>query len=176
MSKLDDACYGSPIRPWMGRYPRKGADWSPEEDAALLRAYESGRHLNKDIAAMHMREPVAIERRLDSLRRRRDIVARYEQARSWASERETAQRALDEIRNLFADFMRIRPRSTELTRLSVPPGEKAAAPGDIFMYGGEPCCVLRVEQGAYGSCIITVERCSNFPPEIAQALQFGTGS
>lgn len=179
------------IKGWMGKYPRKGADWSLEEDAALLRAYESGRHLNKDIAAMHMREPVAIERRLGVLRNYRawDEARKNRGARlmldegvfggtpgggkTWASERETAQRALDEIRRLFADFMRSQPRSTELTRLFVPPGEKAAAPGDIFMYGGEPCCVLRVEQGAYGSCIITVERCSNFPPEIAQALQFG---
>lgn len=67
---MSDASYLTPVRTWMGRYPRKGADWSPEEDKALIREYESGRYLVKEIASRHLREPVAIERRLDLLRKR----------------------------------------------------------------------------------------------------------
>jgi hypothetical protein len=178
---------------WMGRYPRKGADWSPEEDKALIREYESGRYLVKEIASRHLREPVAIERRLGLLHARsaaRLSVAREgakpdinrvrgkqvwgkftpRQERGWRIEQEKAQRAIDNIRGLFADFMRGPRPGTDLTRLAAPSAEKA---GDIIMHDGEPCCVLRVEQGAFGSRVITVERCSNFPPEIAQALQFG---
>lgn len=193
MSEIDNAQYRAPIRAWMGRYPRKGADWSLEEDQALIREYESGRYLIKQIAARHLREPVAIERRLDLLHARsaarlsvlregdkaginqvrgKRVWGKFtpRQKRDWRIEQEKAQRAINNIRGLFADFMRNQPRGTDLTRLATPPVEKA---GDIIMHNGEPCCVLRVEQGAYGSCIITVERCSNFPPEIAQALQFG---
>lgn len=145
------------IKGWMGKYPRKGADWSPEEDAALMRAYESGRYLNKEIAARHLREPVAIERRLDSLRRRRDIVARYEQARSWASERETAQRALDGIRKLF---MYGQPRARGKSRLI-----EELQIGDVFEG--------RVITARSSRFVLEAVPLRELPPEIAQALQFG---
>lgn len=145
------------IKGWMGKYPRKGADWSPEEDAALMRAYESGRYLNKDIAAMHMREPVAIERRLDSLRRRRDIVARYEQARSWASERETARQAVSKIKEEFAHALW--PRQQELRRFKV---------GDIV--NGRVVVAIRAE---FAVVMLSSAELSDLPPEVAQAIQFG---
>ena len=104
---------------WMGRYPRKGADWSPEEDKALIREYESGRYLVKEIASRHLREPVAIERRLDLLRKRAHdsrfietrvpIVGRGKltprQERNWQTERETAQQAVSKIKGLFSASM-----------------------------------------------------------------------
>lgn len=113
---------------WMGRYPRKGADWSPEEDQVLVRAYESGRYLTKEIAARHLREPAAIERRLDLLRKRaerqatKEVNARYKalldaahtvppceairnQVRNWQTERETAQQAIAKIKGLFSASM-----------------------------------------------------------------------
>lgn len=145
------------IKGWMGRYPRKGADWSPDEDQALMRAYESGRHLTKEIAARHLREPVAIERRLDLLRRRRDGVARYEQMRSWASEREAAQRAISKIKESYVGAMW--------------PGERASRPvgvkpGTLFR-GASPCIAIA---RPYGIDLVAL---SDLPPEVAQAIQFG---
>lgn len=146
------------IKGWMGKYPRKGADWSPEEDQALIREYESGRYLNKDIAAMHMREPVAIERRLDSLRRRRDIVARYEQMRSWASERETARQAVSKIKGEFAAALWPRCRQ-DLRKIKV---------GDIV--GGR---VVTAVHEKFGAFMLSRTELSDLPPEVAQAIQFG---
>lgn len=154
------------IKGWMGKYPRKGADWSPEEDAALLRAYESGRYLNKDIATMHMREPVAIERRLDALRRRRDIVARYEQARSWASERETARQTVSKIKEEFGVLWPRQGKSRlgeELRKFKI---------GDVLLHNGEWCYVQCVRADAR-TTYVDVAPLSDLPPEVAQALQFG---
>lgn len=152
------------IKGWMGKYPRKGADWSPEEDAALMRAYESGRYLNKEIAARHLREPVAIERRLDSLRRRRDIVARYEQVRSWASEREAAQRAVSGIKATFASTMW--PRQHGKARLA---GELRALKVGEIARG----YIVTKQQWHDDGGFCTAIRLSDLPPEVAQAIQFG---
>lgn len=154
------------IRGWMGKYPRKGADWSPEEDAALLRAYESGRYLNKEIAARHLREPAAIERRLDSFRRRRDIVARYEQARSWASERETARQTVSKIKEEFGVLWPRQGKSRlgeELRKFKI---------GDVLLHNGEWCYVQCVRADAR-TTYVGVAPLSDVPPEVAQALQFG---
>lgn len=163
------------IKGWMGKYPRKGADWSPEEDAALMRAYESGRYLNKEIAAMHMREPVAIERRLGVLRNyrawdeaRKNRVARLMLdegvfggtpggGKTWASERETAQQAVSKIKEAYAGAMW--------------PGERASRPvgvkpGTLFR-GASPCIVIA---RPYGIDLVAL---SDLPPEVAQAIQFG---
>ena len=149
-------------RAWMGKYPRKGADWSPEEDAALMRAYESGRYLNKEIAAMHMREPVAIERRLHKLRadawlRRRGQPAQEAAARLWPAEREVAQQAVSKIKEAYAGAMW--------------PGERASRPvgvkpGTLFR-GASPCIVIA---RPYGIDLVAL---SDLPPEVAQAIQFG---
>lgn len=165
MSKLPDTRYLAPIRTWMGRYPRKGADWSPEEDQALIREYESGRYLIKQIAARHLREPVAIERRLDSLRRRRDIVARYEQTRSWASERETARQAVSGIKATFASTMW--PGERDKT-FSEPPRQRGVKPGTLFR-GSAPYIAVACPRGT------RLVALTNLPPEVAQAIQFGQG-
>ena len=55
------------IADWMGKYPRKGADWSPEEDTALWNHYRLWDSF-AELAARHLREPIAIERRLALLR------------------------------------------------------------------------------------------------------------
>lgn len=120
---------------WMGRYPRKGADWSPEEDAVLWRycwdAWDHDRSSLGDLidrlAARHLREPVAIERRMEMLRKRaerqaaKEVNARYKALldaahtvptckairpeRNWQTERETAQQAISEIKGLFSASM-----------------------------------------------------------------------
>lgn len=164
MSEFDISHY-PPIRAWMGRYPRKGADWSPEEDQAIIREYESGRYLTKEIAARHLREPVAIERRLDSLRRRRDIVARYEQMRSWASERETARQAVSGIKATFASTMW--PGERDKT-FSEPPRQRRVKPGTLFR-GSAPYIAVACPRGT------RLVALTDLPPEVAQALQFGQG-
>ena len=153
---------------WMGRYPRKGADWSPEEDQALLREYESGRYFTKEIAARHLREPVAIERRLDLLRKRAhdsrfietrvplDKLAAIRPERNWQTERETAQQAITKIKGLFASSMWPDGRSE-------PP-----KPGAIVF--GKVVTGPRYYDD-YGFC--TAIPLTDLPPEIAQALQFG---
>lgn len=150
---------------WMGKYPRKGADWSPEEDKALLRAYESGRYLNKEIAATHLREPVAVERRLDLLRKRRRILEQYKQMRSWASEREAAQRAVSKIKEAYASAMWPGVRDNTFDKAARQRGIK---PGVLF--GGlSPAIVIACPHG------IDLVALSDLPPEVAQALQFGQG-
>lgn len=167
---------------WMGRYPRKGADWSPEEDQALLREYESGRYLVKGIAARHLREPVAIERRLDLLRKRAHdarfietrvpIVGRGKltprQERNWQTERETAQRAITEIKGLFSDVMWARPKGKSILPIRL----RALAPGDLLMHKGEMCVVqaVTIQQDATHVAVVAL---TDLPPEVAQALQFG---
>lgn len=171
MSKLDDACYGSPIRPWMGRYPRKGADWSLEEDIALIREYESGRYLTKEIAARHLREPVAIERRLgllharsaarlSVLRKGSKAAPKVNQARDWRVEQEKAQRALDGIKATFASTMWPRCRQ-DLRKIKV---------GDIV--GGR---VVTAVHEKFDAFMLSRAELSDLPPEVAQALQFGQG-
>lgn len=166
--------------PWMGKYPRKGADWSPEEDAALLRAYESGRYLNKELAALHLREPVAIERRLFKLRsdawlRRRAqtdqeaaAIAQINRAETaaklWASERETAQQAVSKIKGAFGAVMWPRQRGKsrlgeELRKFKV---------GDIF--AGRLITSIYDSAGMFMMSRIPLD---DLPPEVAQALQFG---
>lgn len=144
-------------RAWMGKYPRKGADWSPEEDAVLLRAYESDRYLNKEIAAMHLREPVAIERRLGVLRNRREGLPQI--SRNWPTERETAQQVVSKIKEAYAGAMW--------------PGERALRPCGIkpglLLGGASPCIVVACPYG------IDLVALSDLPPEVAQALQFGQG-
>lgn len=175
---------------WMGRYPRKGADWSPDEDQALMRAYESGRHLTKEIAARHLREPVAIERRLSLLRDRaqmkqeHDLDAAASHARSlgakvgrnWQTERETAQQAVSQIKELFAKSMW--PDGRSKTPKQLKPGELVAAldraevhPGDVV---GVYVCVE--EHSFWNMPMGVVFRgvpLTDLPPEVAQALQFG---
>lgn len=167
---------------WMGRYPRKGADWSPEEDQALLREYESGRHLVKEIAARHLREPVAIERRLSLLRDRaqmkqeHDLDAAASRVRSlgakvgrnWQTERETAQQAVSKIKGLFSASMW--PRRAGKSRLPI--RLRALSPGDLLMHKGEMCVVqaVTIQQDAIYVAVVAL---TDLPPEVAQALQFG---
>ena len=142
---------------WMGRYPRKGADWSPEEDQALLREYESGRYLTREIAARHLREPAAIERRLSLLRDREQWgKLTPHQERNWQTERETAQQAITKIKGLFASSMWPDGRSE-------PP-----KPGAIVF--GKVVTGPRYYDD-YGFC--TAIPLTDLPPEVAQALQFG---
>lgn len=151
---------------WMGRYPRKGADWSPEEDHALIREYESGRYLVKEIAARHLREPVAIERRLSLLRDRAQMKQEHDreqwgkltprQERNWQTERETAQQAIAKIKGLFSASMWPDGRSE-------PP-----KPGAIVF--GKVVTGPRYYDD-YGFC--TAIPLTDLPPEVAQALQFG---
>lgn len=168
---------------WMGKYPRKGADWSPEEDAALMRAYESGRYLNKELAAFHMREPVAIERRLGVLRNYRawDEARKNRGARlmldegvfggtpgggkTWASEREAAQRAVSGIKATFASTMW--PGERDKT-FSEPPRQRGVKPGTLFR-GSAPCIAVACPRGT------RLVALTDLPPEVAQALQFGQG-
>ena len=179
---MSDASYLTPVRTWMGRYPRKGADWSPEEDKALIREYESGRYLVKEIASRHLREPVAIERRLDLLRKRAHdsrfietrvpIVGRGKltprQERNWQTERETAQQAVAKIKGLFSASMWPRPKGKSILpiRLRMP------APGDTVMHKGMLCVVtaVTIQQDA---TYVAVTALTDLPPEVAQALQFG---
>lgn len=171
---------------WMGRYPRKGADWSPEEDQALLREYESGRYLTKEIAARHLREPVAIERRLSLLRDRAQMKQEHDLdtavsrvrnlARNWQTERETAQQAVSQIKELFARSMW--PDGRSKTPKQLKPGELVAAldrtevhPGDVV---GVYVCVE--EHSFWNMPMGVVFRgvpLTDLPPEVAQALQFG---
>lgn len=171
---------------WMGRYPRKGADWSPEEDQALLREYESGRYLVKEIAARHLREPVAIERRLSLLRDRAQMKQEHDreqwgkltprQERNWQTERETAQQAVSQIKELFARSMW--PDGRSKTPKQLKPGELVAAldrtevhPGDVV---GVYVCVE--EHSFWNMPMGVVFRgvpLTDLPPEVAQALQFG---
>lgn len=157
--------------PWMGKYPRKGADWSPEEDAALLRAYESGRYLNKEIAARHLREPAAIERRLFKLRsdawlRRRaqtDQEAAVLAMMSWAAEREAGLQAISKLKEAYAETMW--PGERDKT-FSEPPRQRGVKPGTL-LGGAAPCIVVA---RPYGIDIVAL---ADLPPEVAQALQFG---
>lgn len=163
---------------WMGRYPRKGADWSPEEDQALLREYESGRHLVKEIAARHLREPVAIERRLSLLRDRAQMKQEHDreqwgkltprQERNWQTERETAQQAVSKIKGLFSASMW--PRRAGKSRLPI--RLRALSPGDLLMHKGEMCVVqaVTIQQDAIYVAVVAL---TDLPPEVAQALQFG---
>lgn len=165
---------------WMGRYPRKGADWSPEEDQALLREYESGRYLTKEIAARHLREPAAIERRLDLLRKRvhdsrfietrvpLDKLAAIRPERNWQTERETAQQAVTKIKGLFSDVMWARPKGKSILPIRL----RALAPGDLLMHKGEMCVVqaVTIQQDATHVAVVAL---TDLPPEVAQALQFG---
>lgn len=146
---------------WMGKYPRKGADWSPEEDAALLRAYESGRYLNKEIAARHLREPAAIERRLGVLRDRREGLPQI--SRNWPAERETARQAVSGIKATFASTMW--PGERDKT-FSEPPRQRGVKPGTLFR-GSAPCIAVACPRG------IRLVALTDLPPEVAQALQFG---
>jgi hypothetical protein len=152
---------------WMGCYPRKGADWSPDEDRALVRAYESGRYLTKEIAARHLREPVAIERRIDLLRKRAKPGAICPE-RNWQTERETAQRAITEIKGLFSDVMWARPKGKSILPIRL----RALAPGDLLMHKGEMCVVqaVTIQQDATHVAVVAL---TDLPPEVAQALQFG---
>ena len=152
---MSDAKYLTPVRTWMGCYPRKGADWSPDEDRALVRAYESGRYLTKEIAARHLREPVAIERRIDLLRKRAKPGAICPE-RNWQTERETAQQAITKIKGLFSASMWPDGRSE-------PP-----KPGAIVF--GKVVTGPRYYDD-YGFC--TAIPLTDLPPEVAQALQFG---
>lgn len=170
---MSDASYLTPVRTWMGRYPRKGADWSPEEDQALIREYESGRYLVKEIAVRHLREPVAIERRLDLLRKRAHdarfietrvpIVGRGKltprQERNWQTERETAQRAITEIKGLFSDVMW--PGCANVV-MRMQPGEVVELVGTSY---------IAVKRHAYAAKALLP--LTDLPPEVAQALQFG---
>jgi hypothetical protein len=159
----------------MGRYPRKGADWSPEEDQALIREYESGRYLTKEIAARHLREPVAIERRIDLLRKRAKPGAICPE-RNWQTERETAQQAVSKIKGLFSASMW--PDGRSKTPKQSKPGELVAAldraevhPGDVV---GVYVCVE--EHSFWNMPMGVVFRgvpLTDLPPEVAQALQFG---
>jgi len=189
MSKLPDTRYPvPPIRTWMGRYPRKGADWSLEEDQALIREYESGRYLIKQIAARHLREPVAIERRLGllhthsaarlSVLREGDkaginqvrgiqvwgkLTPRHE--RDWRIEQEKAQRALDGIKATFASTMW--PGERDKT-FSEPPRQRRVKPGTLFR-GSAPYIAVAYPRGT------RLVALTDLPPEVAQALQFGQG-
>ncbi len=179
---MSDAKYLTPVRTWMGRYPRKGADWSPEEDQALLREYESGRYLVKEIAAQHLREPVAIERRLDLLRKRARDARLDEtrvplmgwgkltprQERNWQTERETAQRAITEIKGLFSDVMWARPKGKSILPIML----RALTPGDTVMHEGV-LCVVKAVTIQQDSTRVAVVALTDLPPEVAQALQFG---
>ncbi len=171
---------------WMGRYPRKGADWSPEEDQALVRAYESGRYLTKEIASQHLREPMAIERRLSLLRDRAQMKQEHDLdtavsrvrnlARNWQTERETAQQAVSKIKGLFSASMW--PDGRSKTPKQSKPGELVAAldraevhPGDVV---GVYVCVE--EHSFWNMPMGVVFRgvpLTDLPPEVAQALQFG---
>lgn len=166
MSGFDISHY-PPIRAWMGRYPRKGADWSPEEDQVLVRAYESGRYLTREIAARHLREPAAIERRLDLLRKRAKPAA-IRPERNWQTERETAQQAVAQIKGLFADSMWPRSKGKSILPIRL----RALAPGDLLMHKGEMCAVqaVTIQQDATR---VAVTALTDLPPEVAQALQFG---
>ena len=186
MSEFDISHY-PPIRAWMGRYPRKGADWSPEEDQAIIREYESGRYLTKEIAARHLREPVAIERRLGVLRNyrawdeaRKNRVARLMLdegvfggtpggGKTWASERETARQTVSKIKEEFGVLWPRQGKSRlgeELRKFKI---------GDVLLHNGEWCYVQCVRADAR-TTYVDVAPLSDLPPEIAQALQFGTGS
>lgn len=187
MSGFDISHY-LPIRAWMGRYPRKGADWSPEEDQVLVRAYESGRYLTREIAARHLREPAAIERRLSLLRDREQwgkLTPRQE--RNWQTERETAQQAIAKIKGLFSASMwpsvpvnELVARAYAVANLAKrPQGEsrlpirlRALSPGDLLMHKGEMCVVqaVTIQQDATR---VAVTALTDLPPEVAQALQFG---
>lgn len=154
---------------WMGRYPRKGADWSPEEDQALIRVYESGRYRTKEIAARHLREPVAIERRLDLLRKRAlDKLAAIRPERNWRSEREAAQESISKIKGLFFASMWPRPKGKSILPIML----RALTPGDLLMHKGEMCVVqaVTIQQDATR---VAVTALTDLPPEVAQALQFG---
>lgn len=154
---------------WMGRYPRKGADWSPEEDQVLIRAHESGRYPTKEIASQHLREPVAIERRIELLRKRAlDKMANSRPERNWQTERETAQRAITEIKGLFSGVMWARPKGKSILPIRL----RALAPGDLLMHKGEMCVVqaVTIQQDATR---VAVTALTDLPPEVAQALQFG---
>jgi hypothetical protein len=145
----------------MGCYPRKGADWSPEEDQALVRAYESGRYLTKEIASRHLREPVAIERRLSLLRDRavpRNKVA-ASPLRDWQTERETAQQAITKIKGLFSDAMW--PGCANVV-MRMQPGEVVELVGTSY---------IAVKRHAYAAKALLP--LTDLPPEVAQALQFG---
>lgn len=154
---------------WMGRYPRKGADWSPEEDQALLREYESGRHLVKEIAARHLREPVAIERRLSLLRDRAQMKQEHDreqwgkltprQERNWQTERETAQQAVSKIKGLFSASMW--PGCANVV-MRMQPGEVVELVGTSY---------IAVKRHAYAAKALLP--LTDLPPEVAQALQFG---
>jgi hypothetical protein len=159
----------------MGRYPRKGADWSPEEDQALLRAYESGRYLTKEIASRHLREPVAIERRLSLLRDRAQMKQEHDLdtavsrvrnlARNWQTERETAQQAVAKIKGLFSASMW--PRQQGNARVHETLRSKFKV-GDVFAGG-----VVKSIYDRDGVFMISWGRLDDLPPEVAQALQFG---
>lgn len=194
---MSDAKYLTPVRTWMGRYPRKGADWSPEEDQALLREYESGRYLTKEIAARHLREPVAIERRLSLLRDRAQMKQEHDreqwgkltprQERNWQTERETAQQAIAKIKGLFSASMwpsvpvnELVARAYAVANLAKRPRGKsrlpirlrALSPGDLLMHKGEMCVVqaVTIQQDATYVAVVAL---TDLPPEVAQALQFG---
>ena len=149
---------------WMGRYPRKGADWSPEEDQALMREYESGRYLTKEIAARHLREPAAIERRIDLLRKRAKPGAICPE-RNWQTERETAQQAVSKIKGLFSASMW--PRQQGNARVHETLRSKFKV-GDVFAGG-----VVKSIYDRDGVFMISWGRLDDLPPEVAQALQFG---
>lgn len=152
------------IKGWMGKYPRKGADWSPEEDAALMRAYESGRYLNKEIAAIHMREPAAIERRLGVLRDRREGLPQI--SRNWPAERETARQTVSKIKEEFGVLWPRQGKSRlgeELRKFKI---------GDVLLHNGEWCYVQCVRADAR-TTYVGVAPLSDVLPEVAQALQFG---
>ncbi len=172
---MSDAKYLTPVRTWMGRYPRKGADWSPEEDQALLREYESGRHLVKEIAARHLREPVAIERRLSLLRDRAQMKQEHDreqwgkltprQERNWQTERETAQQAITKIKGLFSASMWPRQQGNARAHETLRSKFKV---GDVFAGG-----VVKSIYDRDGVFMISWGRLDDLPPEVAQALQFG---
>lgn len=152
---------------WMGRYPRKGADWSPEEDRALLRAYESGRYLTKQIAARHLREPIAIERRLGMLRDRKRLEAvKFGGARggkTWQQEQEAARKAMVSLRDMFPEMW---SKEEADFRATFQPRE--LKPGDIIRAGR---CYIGVHHPR-GVAFVPLTK---LPPEVAQALQFGEG-
>lgn len=166
---MSDASYLTPVRTWMGRYPRKGADWSPEEDKALIREYESGRYLTKEIASRHLREPVAIERRIELLRKRAlDKLAAIRPERNWRGEREAAQESISKIKDLFSASMWPRPKGKSILPIML----RALTPGDTVMHEGV-LCVVKAVTIQQDSTRVAVVALTDLPPEVAQALQFG---
>lgn len=155
-----------PLPDWMGKYPRKGADWSPEEDTELHVRYSFG-HTVAELADRHLREPVAITRRLALLRDRRRLKREAEagrQMKTWQQERDTAREAIAKFRRQFPKCC-WSEEELEAREAFRPRGPK---PGDILL---GVCGYIGVRH----ACGVKFVPLTDLPPEVAQALQFGQG-